>query len=61
MDVNQVINFDDMPKGSIELKITLRESRDFRVRMWMMRKLTRMYFRAMSLLSRGVTAGVLEV
>jgi hypothetical protein len=55
------IGFENMPKGCIEIKISIKESRDYRIRMWLMRHVTAIYFRVMAGLSKGATVGVLEV
>jgi hypothetical protein len=57
----QKIGFNDIPKNSIEIKISLKESRDFKTRLWVMKQITYGYFWVMGWISKGVITGVLEI
>jgi hypothetical protein len=61
LEYTQTLGFEIMPKESLKIKISLKESRDFKIRMWMMKQVTRCYFLIMGVLSKGRTAGVMEV
>jgi hypothetical protein len=55
------IGFEHVPPDSIEIKISFKESRDFRIRMWLMKQVTRVYFWILARLSKGATVGVMEL
>ena len=55
------VSFDNIPKHSVGITITLKETKGFKVRFWLMRVIAVIYFRIMAFLSSGVVDGVCEV
>ena len=54
------IGFEDLPNGSVEYKITVSMSADFKIRLWLIRKITVAYMAIVKILSKGVIKGSQE-
>jgi hypothetical protein len=57
MPVKVNMGFENLEKGSIILEVQVITHKNFRIRMWLMRQMTKAYFSAMSVLSKGVVEG----
>jgi hypothetical protein len=54
------VGFENLPKGSTKMTIRVVMRKNFRVRMWLIKQITRAYFRMMAIISKGVVDGELQ-